>query len=234
VKSWTWSDVGHTGLDVLGFVPGLGEAADVANAAWYVSEAKYLDAGLSLVSVIPVVGDVIGKGGKLAKRLGGDAAQKLLQALERVDVVKFLEQFKGHPKLGPYVAQIQEAVAKWVDELRGGKAQGAVPAPTTVPASIPRNAHLAGKKHPKTGVPFDLDGYPDFKAAGVVTAEVKITPTGSRAGDFRTANGAAGLDRTPEGYTWHHHQDGTTMQLVPRQIHADTGHTGGFAQTRAQ
>jgi hypothetical protein len=118
VKSWTWSDIGHTGLDVVGLVPGFGEAADVANAAWYVAEAKYLDAGLSLVSVIPVVGDVIGKGGKLAKRLGGEAAQKALQALQRVDVVKFLDQFKTHPKLGPYVAQIQEAVGKWVDDLR--------------------------------------------------------------------------------------------------------------------
>ena len=45
VKSWTWSDVGHGALDVVGFVPGWGEAADVANAVWYVGEAKYLDAG---------------------------------------------------------------------------------------------------------------------------------------------------------------------------------------------
>lgn len=95
----------------------------------------------------------------------------------------------------------------------------------------PRNAHLAGKKHPKTDVPFDENGYPDFKAAGVVKSEVKITPTGSRAGDYRAANQAAGLDKTPEGYTWHHHQDGTTMQLVPRKIHAETGHTGGFSQS---
>ncbi|XXU49625.1 HNH endonuclease [Sorangium sp. So ce1014] len=33
----------------------------------------------------------------------------------------------------------------------------------------------------------------------------------------------------PEGYTWHHHQDGTTMQLVSSNIHRMTGHTGGFA-----
>jgi hypothetical protein len=54
-----------------------------------VAEAKYLDARLSLVSLISVVGDVIGKGGKLAKRLGGEAAQRVLQALQRVDIVKF-------------------------------------------------------------------------------------------------------------------------------------------------
>ncbi|QVW71799.1 HNH endonuclease [Myxococcus xanthus DZ2] len=92
-----------------------------------------------------------------------------------------------------------------------------------------RNAHLAGKEHPVTGVPFDMEGYPDFRAAGVVKAEVKIAYTGSRAGDFAAANRAAGLQATPKGMTWHHHQDRTTMQLVPTDVHARTGHTGGFA-----
>jgi len=99
-------------------------------------------------------------------------------------------------------------------------------------ARAPRNAHLAGKTHPVTGVPFDKAGYPDFKAAGVVRAEVKITPTGSRAGDFRAANREAGFSETPDDFTWHHHQDGTTMQLVPEDVHAKTGHTGGFSITR--
>jgi len=89
-----------------------------------------------------------------------------------------------------------------------------------------RNGHLANGAHPKTGIPFTGDGFPDF--SGVSIIDVSIQQTGSRAGDFRAANRAAGLDGTPEGYTWHHHQDGTTMQLVPRDVHAQTGHTGGF------
>jgi len=40
-------------------------------------------------------------------------------------------------------------------------------------------------------VPFDKAGFPDF--SGVAKAEVQITQTGSRAGDFRSANEAAGL-----------------------------------------
>jgi hypothetical protein len=40
------------------------------------------------------------------------------------------------------------------------------------------------------------------------------------------ANRAAGLTATPEGMVWHHHQDGNTMQLVPRDVHERTGHTG--------
>lgn len=89
-----------------------------------------------------------------------------------------------------------------------------------------RNGGLAGSVHPKTGIPFDKSGHPDFSS--VAKAEVQITQTGSRAGDFRAANQAAGFRSTPEGYTWHHHQDRRTMQLVPRDIHAQTGHTGGF------
>jgi hypothetical protein len=99
-----------------------------------------------------------------------------------------------------------------------GRAKGAAPGL--------RNGHLAGEVHPKTSVPFDKSGYSDFRALAKI--EVTITRTGTRAGDFRAANEAAGLQKTPEGYTWHHHQDGTTMQLVPRDIHAQTGHTGGF------
>jgi RHS repeat-associated protein len=91
-----------------------------------------------------------------------------------------------------------------------------------------RNAHLAGKAHPVTGAPFDADGFPDFRAAGVVEREVQITYTGTRAGDAKAANKAAGLGSTPDGMTWHHHQDGKTMQLVPKDVHGDTGHTGGF------
>ena len=109
---------------------------------------------------------------------------------------------------------------------------------TTRPKGAPgeqspiRNAHLAGKVHPKTKVPFDRDGYPDFKAAGVVKKEVKIKFSGDRPKDVRAANKTAGLTNTPEGHTWHHHQDGTTMQLVPTTIHEQTGHTGGFASSR--
>jgi hypothetical protein len=94
------------------------------------------------------------------------------------------------------------------------------------PCPLPRNGHLAGDVHPKTGVPFDKDGFPDFSA--VAKEKVQIEQTGSRAGDVRAANKAAGLKETPEDYVWHHHQDGKTMQLVPEDVHAQTGHTGGF------
>jgi len=111
---------------------------------------------------------------------------------------------------------------------------GPGPALPLPPGTVHRNKALAGKKHPVTGVPFDADGYPDFRAAGVVEKEVKIKMTGKPKTDEGLANDAANLTRTPKGRTWHHHQDGTTMQLVPTDIHKKTGHTGGRATSKQQ
>ena len=103
----------------------------------------------------------------------------------------------------------------------------ATPAPTPIPpgATI-RNKDLAGKKHPDTGIPFDKEGFPDF--SGVTQKEVKFPQAGNYTTDFAKANQLAGYSETPKDMTWHHHQDGNRMQLVPLQIHRQTGHTGSI------
>ncbi|WP_349305946.1 HNH endonuclease [Pseudofrankia sp. DC12] len=47
--------------------------------------------------------------------------------------------------------------------------------------------------------------------------------------NFALAN-QTGLQRTPQGYPWHHHQDPGLMQLVESGVHSRTGHTGGFSR----
>ena len=130
---WTWSDVGHGALDVGGLVPGFGEGADLANAAWYAAEGNYLDAGLSIISMVPIVGDIIGKGGKLAKKAGGKLAGPALDALKKMDFKKMLEPLAKHPKIGPHVDKIAEALEKWRKDLVGEapspKANGLQPCP---------------------------------------------------------------------------------------------------------
>lgn len=87
-------------------------------------------------------------------------------------------------------------------------------------------------------VRYSATGFPDFSPhlnhpSGV--REVPVAQTGNNTADFRAANEAAGHpewgSRPPSGYTWHHREDGTTMQLVPRAIHDKTiggfGHRGG-------
>lgn len=94
----------------------------------------------------------------------------------------------------------------------------------------PRNHHLAGQAHPTTSVPFDKDGYPDFsKWRHPDVPAVRIVLTGSRSKDFAAANRLAGLSSTPDGYTWHHHQDPGLMILVETSVHRKTGHSGGFS-----
>ena len=94
----------------------------------------------------------------------------------------------------------------------------------------PRNAHLAGGTHPKTGVPFDNQGFPDFAAhLDPTVPDVFITLTGDPKKDFRLADRAAGITEAYRKgrWTWHHHQDCGRMQLVDMRVHAKTGHTGG-------
>ncbi|MEM6738244.1 MAG: HNH endonuclease, partial [Bacteroidota bacterium] len=110
------------------------------------------------------------------------------------------------------------------------KANKAIVAAKTSTAGL-RNGHLAGKLHPKTGVPFTKSGFPNFKNHLFKGGknDVFIKPTGTRAGDFAAANRAAGYTSTPKGFTWHHHQTTGRMQLVNSKIHSQTGHTGGFS-----
>ncbi len=53
----------HAALDVAGMVPVIGEVADGANALIYLSEGRYVEAGISAMGMIPVIGDA-GKAGK--------------------------------------------------------------------------------------------------------------------------------------------------------------------------
>lgn len=87
-------------------------------------------------------------------------------------------------------------------------------------------------KYPK-GIRFTSDGYPDFSPYAIKTVKPKKGLTGNHYTDEAIANSEAGLDATTDGYTWHHHQDGVTMQLVPKYLHYATKHTGGAAVIRA-
>jgi RHS repeat-associated protein len=105
----------------------------------------------------------------------------------------------------------------------------------------PINSHYADSLYELTdptlnakypgGVRFTEDGFPDFSL--YATYEVEIDMIGNTTTDFSAANKAAGLMSTPRGYTWHHHQDGKTMLLVPSDLHNAVRHTGGVAVKKA-
>lgn len=53
--------------------------------------------------------------------------------------------------------------------------------------------------------------------------------TGNRDKDFKLTNKVSGFKRTPDGFTWHHHQESGLMQLIPSDLHNTVRHTGGVA-----
>ncbi len=90
------------------------------------------------------------------------------------------------------------------------------------------------------------EGYPDFpeysaklkNADGkLVPGKVEIPMKGENT-DFDAARSAMAEKlgvakfKEPKGYTWHHHHDGTTMELIPSALHNNVPHTGGARLAR--
>lgn len=75
--SWwnRWGEWVHGGLDVLGFVPVVGELADGANALIYLAEGRHLEAGISAAAMIPFLGD-LGKAGKWGAKAGKELLEE--------------------------------------------------------------------------------------------------------------------------------------------------------------
>lgn len=87
------------------------------------------------------------------------------------------------------------------------------------------------EKFPK-GVRFDEEGFPDFSPHALYSVEIDME--GNRTTDYTKANEAAGIEEIPDDYTWHHHQDCKTMQLVPTDLHNEVRHTGGVSIIKHQ
>ncbi len=111
------------------------------------------------------------------------------------------------------------------------------------------------QKFGKISVCFDDFGFPDFRpyvskftsnTGQIIEAIIPIdmSETGDRAADFKAANKklafALGLPENTKfdkdvddlGYTWHHHQDGKHMMLVPTGINAGVNHAGGTSMAK--
>ena len=115
------------------------------------------------------------------------------------------------------------APTKWVKRLPSGR--------------YPPNYRWAGKvyrgkmwtaelasKYPK-GVRFNRAGFPDFSPYSIKKITFKKGFT-DRAADIAAANKRF---QAPDGYTWHHVQDGRTLLLVPTDLHDAIRHGGGIA-----
>lgn len=77
---------------------------------------------------------------------------------------------------------------------------------------------------------FYPNGYPDFKSAGMVRQEAPIGPFVERNKDFAKAR-EMGYIKSADG-TWHHHEDGVTLQEVETILHDRFRHRGGISNLK--
>ena len=124
-------------LDIVGCVPGYGEAADVINALISLFRGNYLDAGLSTLSVIPIAGwastigknamhiaDALGIAGRYgddaisAAKIAGKYGDGLLEAVD--DVLKYEDELlDGAGDAGSNASEVidaSESMGNYVDE----------------------------------------------------------------------------------------------------------------------
>ena len=141
------------------------------------------------------------------------------------------------PEIIEPVAPVDETKPPLVGEARetGEKINQIEP----VNGRMPINCEFAGKTFPLERLPenirekypdsvrFTEQGYPEFSR--YASERVQIEYSGDRGIDFTRANKALGFESTPEGYTWHHHEDAKTLELVPTELHKAVRHTGGCA-----
>lgn len=239
-KSWG-SDVTHGALDVVGVIPVVGEPFNLIGAGVYVLEGDYVSAGLDLAAMWPAGGQAA-----TVTKYGAKGTKAVVEQVEKKAAKEVEAQAAeaAGSKAGKEAAEASgEKAAKASENASGG---GYVNGPKKRSPRKPNREKWEKeggtvKDHPDgsttytrkdgTSVTYNKEGYPDFSKHSV--AEVKIDGLKGQYGpDEKIANKAIGLDKTPDNYVWHHVEDGKTMQLVPKDIHAAFPHTGGASVIR--
>ena len=94
------SAAGHLALDLFGLLPGVGEPADMINAAWYAAEGDYENASLSLAASVPGAGYAASavKFGKYAEK-GFDAVETAQDATTAARTASKFCSFGGRTRV---------------------------------------------------------------------------------------------------------------------------------------
>ncbi len=223
--------------------------SDGVSMAMSIAAGEWLDAGLSGLSMIPYLGDAVAKtakGARLAKKLA-TIGKRLAGATKKVEALKSTAR-----KIENSRAAAARAIKKRADEAAAKMACKTCPKPSNRFGShLPTTGKWKGEKGNSRWTSEDgsvsvdyKNGYPDFSTSQPksVMDSVEIPMKGNDS-DFAAARDAMrkklgdpkwpgkGGGTKPEGYTWHHKEDGVTMELVSTKVHnkAESGaaHTGG-------
>jgi hypothetical protein len=230
--------------------PPAGTAADAASLARSVAKGDWWGAAFDLVGFVPLAGDAV-KGGRVAWKLRdlGRMVDELTVGLGRTmdDTAEAATDFWRSTRNMPEYRRALEAcdgTTKCLDAaaLKKGKQYKSTPKSGNGGNWNPPDGRgdgewvpdpdspLAEAIAPRTSVTYE-NGFPKFDDFS--KGEIRIPQTGNSGHDLDLADELFKKDNPgwerPEGYTWHHKEDGTTMQLVPSAVNNNAGHAGGQA-----
>jgi hypothetical protein len=100
----------HGALDTVGFIPGLGEIADGLNGVIYLAEGHHIEAGVSLLAMIPLVGD-LGKAGKWTVKIGQEIVEEVVEKVVKEGAEELIEK-----AIKETVEEVSEKIVKEAGE----------------------------------------------------------------------------------------------------------------------
>ena len=231
------------GLAAAGMLPPpFGTAADVASLGRSLWKGDWGGALFDAIGLVPIVGDAA-KAGKIADKLNDlrkamDVAAstlgKSLQKTKKAAAQYWADMAKARKV--DYDKAIKSCTTK---ACRDAKAAMKGPQYGNTPTDGPNGA-WKGERGDSVWQPSAAkggpaikyrNGFPDYGPHS--RGNVEIPMRGNTTTDFTAARDAMRAKTgdpnwtTPKDMTWHHKEDGVTMQLIPKSVHA----TGGGAST---
>ncbi len=220
--------------------PPFGTAVDVASLGRSLWKGDWGGALIDVVGFAPLIGDGA-KAAKVANRLNDlrrslDVAKSALQRnlnLTKTTAAKYWDDIAKRNRAA-YEKAIEGCATK---ACRDAKASLKGPQYSNTPKDGP-NGKWVGERGDSVwqpsngGPPIEYkNGFPDYSPHS--QGNIDIAMKGNETTDFTAATRGM-RDKLgdpdwelPSNMTWHHNENGTTMQLVPKSIHA----TGGGATT---
>jgi len=254
-KSKGW-EATKTAADLTGIVDPT-PASDAISMGMSIAEGDWVGAFLSGVSFVPYLGDTIAKPIKLARAAKTVAAIERKAAA----LAKTISHYKdaairiAQRKMAAAAERARRAMEsgkRWAESMKCEKC----PKPSNrFGTHLPTKGKWKGEKGNSRWTSDDdtvsldyKEGYPDFTTSNPPSiypkgdGKVEIEMMGNDT-DFTAAKKAmqkklndpnwppGTKDNKPKGYTWHHNEDGATMQLVDIDVHnkakSGAAHIGG-------
>jgi hypothetical protein len=126
-KAWLdkYGEWTHNALDVVGFIPGVGDIADGINGLVYLAEGRYIEAGVSALAMIPLIGD-LGKVGKWGIKLGEEAVEEAAEKVVKELIEQTLEE--GLEEASEKVAKelVEQTIEEGFEEVSEKVAKGLI------------------------------------------------------------------------------------------------------------